>query len=111
MISFLYSGLQPKTRLLYRREFQRFERAIGGPDVWASARADSRDYLVSQYLVRGFGEGAGTDDAVSRTQAGYLIHQPPTLWREEFALSGGPEHLHVPHGLLHKRLLKRWRER
>ena len=73
VVGFLLEGLAPRTRTLYRQEFARFSRAVGGEEIWKSLAPHARDCLVSQYLVRGYKEPDDSADKLSRTQAGYLI--------------------------------------
>ena len=73
VVAFLLSGLQPRTRVLYRREWERFATAIGGEEIWRDRTPEGKDFLISQYLVRGYSAEPGTPEHVSRTQAGYLV--------------------------------------
>jgi integrase len=71
VIDFLLAGLQPRTRALYRREYDRFITTTEVADEWRRMSHDQRDALVAQYLVRGYAHTGS--ERVSRTQAGYLV--------------------------------------
>ena len=73
VLSFSLEGLQPRTRFLYRREFERLRAVIPAEPPWPELAADTPDYLVSQYLVRGYNAEEGSGRKVTRTQAGYLV--------------------------------------
>lgn len=72
VINLLLGGLKSRTRVLYKREFDRFLKATVGEQRWSSLSHEPRDYMISHYLVKGY-HASDPEDKISRTQAGYLV--------------------------------------
>ena len=73
VLRFLESGLQPRTRQLYWREWFTFLRRTGISSVqWETLSDRAKDYLISDYMVQGR-SAEEDDDKLSKTEAGYLL--------------------------------------
>ena len=73
VLRFLESGLQPRTRQLYWRQWWLFLQRVGiSSSQWEGLSTQAKDYLVSDYMVKGR-EAEDDYDKLSKTEAGYLL--------------------------------------
>ena len=72
-LDFLSSGFQPRTRWLYVRQWRRSLRISRLADAWNDLGSAHRDYAIAHYFVGGRSRERDEADAVSKTQAGYLL--------------------------------------
>lgn len=74
VVSFLLAGIKPRTQYLYRREYGKFLAATEMDDEeFQLLPPVSQDNRIALYLVRQFNLRQAGEEALGRTEAGYLV--------------------------------------